>query len=60
MRHIYIITILLSFISCQQKPTETASTLKPAYAIVIHGGAGTIEKKDMDAATEKLYLDALN
>ncbi|CAG0905775.1 unnamed protein product, partial [Darwinula stevensoni] len=40
--------------------TETASTLKPEYAIVIHGGAGTIEKKDMDAATEKLYLDALN
>jgi beta-aspartyl-peptidase (threonine type) len=60
MRHIYILTILLSFISCQQKTTETASTLKPAYAIVIHGGAGTIEKKDMDAATEKLYLDALN
>ncbi len=30
------------------------------YALVIHGGAGTIDKNNMDAATEKAYQDALN
>lgn len=33
---------------------------KPSYAIVIHGGAGTILKENMTPETEKAYRDALN
>jgi len=34
--------------------------MPPKYALVIHGGAGTIERSSMDSATEKAYVDALN
>lgn len=37
------------------KPTE-----RPAYAIAIHGGAGTILKENMTPEKEKLVRDALN
>lgn len=33
---------------------------KPAYAIVVHGGAGTILKENMTPEKEKEYRDALN
>ncbi len=49
--------------SCQQNKTNNSLSneiTKPEYAIVIHGGAGTIEKSNMDEATEKAYHDALN
>lgn len=48
---------------CQQNKTNNSLSneiTKPEYAIVIHGGAGTIEKSNMDEATEKAYHDALN
>ncbi len=32
---------------------------KPAYALVIHGGAGTIRKSEMSPEREKLYQQAL-
>lgn len=60
MKSIILFVFLLFLISCQQKPHEKSSITRPDYAIVIHGGAGTIEKKDMDDASEKLYLDALH
>lgn len=57
--------------SCSdQKPNETTknstSEVKSSeqeraeYALVIHGGAGTILKKNMTAEKEKEYLDKLN
>lgn len=49
--------------SCQQNKTNNSLSneiTKPEYAIVIHGGAGTIEKSNIDEATEKAYHDALN
>lgn len=33
---------------------------RPAYALVIHGGAGTIKKENMTAEKEKAYFDKLN
>lgn len=36
------------------------SQSRPAYAIVIHGGAGTILKENMTPETEAAYRDALN
>ena len=59
MRYLIFSVLFITLISCQQKASETTTTIRPKYAIVIHGGAGTIEKKYMDDATEKLYLDAL-
>jgi len=37
----------------------TAWGTEPEYAIVIHGGAGTILRKDMTPEREKLYREAL-
>lgn len=54
------------FITCtstdskQAKASASTETVRPAYAIAIHGGAGTILKANMDEATEKQYLAALN
>ena len=48
-------------ITCTKKENGSlAIPDKVNYALVIHGGAGTIEKKDMDEDTEKAYMDALN
>ena len=38
---------------------ETVSENKVTYAMVIHGGAGTILKKNMTAEKEKAYIAAL-
>lgn len=38
---------------------ETAKPVKPKWAIVIHGGAGVIERSSMDAATEAAYREAM-
>ncbi|MEM1327373.1 MAG: isoaspartyl peptidase/L-asparaginase [Bacteroidota bacterium] len=46
-----------------ESDTTTANTTTPEkaeYAIVIHGGAGTILKKNMTPETEKAYLDKMN
>jgi L-asparaginase / beta-aspartyl-peptidase len=57
-----LVTIsVLVLINCDSGVSEKKSTQAPAeYAIVIHGGAGTIERSNMDEATEKAYIDALN
>lgn len=57
--HFLMCIILLN--ACNQNQTlDKPSEAIPEYAIVIHGGAGTIEKSSMDAETEKAYHDALN
>ena len=42
----------------QTKPMEKIE--RPAYAIAIHGGAGTIKKENMSPEKEKEYLDILH
>ncbi len=44
----------------QVKASANASTERPAYALAIHGGAGTIRKANMTDEKEKQYLEALN
>lgn len=55
-------TLCLAFVSgfvlasCNNQPTDTQAT---KYVMVIHGGAGTIEKQFMTPEKEKAYTDAL-
>jgi beta-aspartyl-peptidase (threonine type) len=43
------------------KPTTNVkSDSRPAYSIVIHGGAGTILKENMTPEKEKIYYDKMN
>ncbi len=57
---------LILFFSCTVQPTDkpmgeaTPTTVKPDYAIVIHGGAGTILKKNMTNEKEMAYMKAMN
>lgn len=48
-------TLLILIISCQNEPTKRAD-----YALVIHGGAGTITRASMTPEKEKAFDDALN
>lgn len=41
-------------------PSALSTAQRPDYALVIHGGAGTIRKQDMTAEKEADYLNALN
>ena len=54
-----IISIVLScsmiMLSCKNQPANDG----PKYVMVIHGGAGTIEKQFMTPEKEKAYTDAL-
>jgi beta-aspartyl-peptidase (threonine type) len=55
MRIRLISLVLLAFLwACPAKAEA------PEYALVIHGGAGTILKKDMTPAKEKAYREALD
>ncbi len=51
----FLLTSLLLFMSynvfCQNAPTK--------YVLVIHGGAGTIERRNMSPEREKQYMEAL-
>ena len=49
---------LLAFTSCQPAKNSGKKTLGK-YVLVIHGGAGVIEKKYMTPEKEKLYRDKL-
>jgi L-asparaginase / beta-aspartyl-peptidase len=63
MKQVFILLISLSFLGCHDKSkqaTSATSSFQEPYAIVIHGGAGTIERKNMDSLTESLYLQSLN
>lgn len=49
--------------SCAEKASTNVKTMeieKPEYAIVIHGGAGTILKENMTPEKEKAYMDAMH
>ena len=41
-------------------PAEASSSERLAWSLVIHGGAGVIERAQMDAATEAAYRAAMN
>jgi beta-aspartyl-peptidase (threonine type) len=58
--HLFVFIVLL-LISCDSvnKVTDVQNQ-KPEYAIVVHGGAGTIDSTLMDEATESAYKSALN
>ena len=62
IRKCVLLIISLSLLAC--KDTSPSKTMtqekKTAYAMVIHGGAGTILKKNMTPEKEKAYLEALN
>ncbi|MEE9439095.1 MAG: isoaspartyl peptidase/L-asparaginase [Saprospiraceae bacterium] len=56
-----IIGQLLFSCKTESKEISNSTTIeKPAYAIVIHGGAGTISRGAMSAEKEKEYRDALS
>ena len=55
---------LMLFFSCNQQNPVPMSTptpeARPAYAIAIHGGAGTIRREDMSPEKEQSYQAALD
>lgn len=57
MKKIYLIAIVLFpflFFSCKPQ------AVRPEYALVIHGGAGVIEKDKMSPEQQQQYADKLN
>lgn len=54
MKHFFL---LLAFFTCISSIAQMKDTSK--YVLVIHGGAGTILKKNMTAEKEKAYRDGL-
>lgn len=70
MKNFYALLILFLIVSCKPSAVDNTSqslgsesnTNEAAvpYAMVIHGGAGTILKKNMTDEKEKTYVDALN
>ncbi len=64
-KFIIYILISLGYIACEPKNTNTPSensnqTIPADYALVIHGGAGTITRNNMTPEKERQYLDALH
>ena len=55
-----ILLLALAFIQCEQPQTKTEQQNdEPSFGIVIHGGAGTILKKNMTPELEKEYRTVL-
>lgn len=46
--------------TCQPQPESTEQFERPAYTLVIHGGAGTIQRSDMTPDMDLAYREALN
>ena len=67
MRHLIYCIVFLFFAACAEKAPETPknpdtsakSANKTAFGIVIHGGAGTILKKNMTDSMETAYTQKL-
>ena len=58
-----LVMILAGCEGTSENPTigvKKLAEVKADYALVIHGGAGTILKENMSAEKEKAYLDMLN
>lgn len=54
------IILVVVFHACNNMQTNLSDRVsKPDYAIVVHGGAGTITKKNMTPEMEAAYLEAL-
>ncbi len=66
MKTLYLLPILAVLISCNSQPTPEPTKTEPtekrqsAYALVIHGGAGTILKKNMTPELEQAYTAKMN
>lgn len=57
----FLFIIFIALYSCDTKPKETKEIPKKVndFAIIIHGGAGTILKKNMTPEKEKAYQEKL-
>lgn len=64
MRYFSSLVALLLLMSCKQSKTESVDTTdqqtRPEYAMVIHGGAGTVTKDRMTPEREAEYLTKLH
>lgn len=66
MKNVYLVLLCMIFLhSCAERSTPSATPVqaqqeKAAYAIVIHGGAGTILKANMTDEREAQYLEAMH
>ena len=61
MKYVILFISGLLLLNCDSGTSKIKPVKTPVeYAIVIHGGAGTIERSNMDEVTEKAYFDALN
>ena len=58
MKKVAILLFLSAFST--QTFSQNNTDMKQNFAIVIHGGAGTILKKNMSDEKEKTYKDKLN
>ncbi len=65
--YLLFLFILLVHSQCQppnppevKEKTASENVERPAYTIVIHGGAGSVSPGNTDAAREKMYTDTLN
>jgi beta-aspartyl-peptidase (threonine type) len=54
MKYLVILSALFCLVACSQN-----SPNRPDYVLVIHGGAGVMDKKDFTPELEKAYLDKL-
>ncbi len=54
-----LLLILTFFYSCQSQKNEVNNKDTPIFSIVIHGGAGTILKKNMTKEMEEKYINKL-
>ena len=69
MKNAYLFLAFLLLTACQQKQeadstettlTQTKEQVAPKYAIVIHGGAGTIKPENINPEQDSTYKAALN
>ena len=56
LRHLLFLLLIVGLAGCQSQEKQIA---KVDYVLVIHGGAGTILKKNMSPEREKQYIDKL-
>jgi len=63
MQNLLLLMVFALLVSCQntveEKKDQNKMNEKPSYALVIHGGAGTISRGNMTEEMEKAYREAL-
>ncbi len=57
-RSVYLLLVFLVLWSCRQE--ETTPSAVPAYVLVIHGGAGALQKSEMTAEQDSQYRAMLH